>query len=514
MALNPQNPQRGTGVRKEATGVRPAVPAPAAARPATSRVPAQAPAPARPATSRVPAQAPAPAPAAARPAPGARRPGAPAPGGAARPPLRSGAVAAKQGGSGTKYLMLVIIILLAGMVGYCFIPLGGKPPLAIRLARMWGLMKKPAAGGEAASEEAAAPVGLDGRYKAALAIRDRAQSFVADQEQKYKDNPQTLTESDIKHVKEELENYRNQVYLGVDDIAKVVAANGKDTTIAADAAKEELKKQRDAAMALGKALIQWNRSKDQIFAKSDEFVTQKFNPTPAPDPKPAEKRDPKSLLTVVAPASPNDIPKPPDPPKEDPKPAEPKPEPEKPKEDPKPEPEKPKPEPAKPEPEKPKPAEPKPEPEKPKPEPEKPKEDPKPAEPKPEPEKPKPAEPKPEPEKPKEDPKPAEPKPEPKAEKKIDVVLAEADKLIVDGSPMVKEVIGAAKNLPDDTEKLKTLAMKAETAQAFFVKARDAYAGVRDGAPESADIAGKMAKIEKILALLQNAADAIKSKMK
>jgi hypothetical protein len=509
MTLNPQNPQRGTGVRKAATGVRPAVP-----------TPAPAPAPARPATGRVPAVAPAAVPA-ARPAPGARRPGAPAPGGASRAPLRSAAAAPKQGGKGTRYLMLTIIVLLLGMVAYVCIPIGGKPPLAIRLARTLGWIKKPAAGGDAAPEDAAV-VGLDARYKAALAVRERAQNFLADQEQKFKDAPQTLTEVDIKHVVEELEKYRDEVYVGVDDIARVVAANGKETTIAADAAKEEQKKQKTSAMDLGKALVKWKGPKDQIFSKSDEFVTQKFNSTPAPEPKP-EKRDPRSLLTVVAPANPNDIPKPPDPPKEDAKPAEPKPEPEKPKEDPKPEPEKPKPEPekpkedpkpeAKPEPEKPKPAEPKAEPEKPK------------EDPKPEPEKPKPAEPKPEPEKPKEDPKPAEtkpepekpkedPKPEPKAEKKIDVVLAEADKLVLDGFGMAKEVISASKNLPDDQGKLKTLSMKAETAQAFFVKARDSYAGVRESAPETADIAGKMTKVEKILALLQNASDAIKSKMK
>src|SRR5581483_10090509 len=175
----------------------------------------------------------------------------------------------------------------------------------------------------------------------------------------------------------------------------------------ADMAKEEYKKTKAAAMDLGKALVKWKGPKDQIFSAGSDFVTQKFNPAPAPvEPKPAEKRDPRSLLTVVAPATPNDVPKPPDPPKEDPKPAEPKPEPEKPKEDPKPEP--------------------KPEPEKPKPEPEKPKE-----------------EPKPEPEKPKE-----EPKPEPKAEKKIDVVLADADKLVLEGSPLAKDVIGAARNLP------------------------------------------------------------------
>jgi hypothetical protein len=513
MTLNPQNPQRGTGVRKAATGVRPAVPAPApapAARPATGRVPAVAPA-ARPATGRVPAVAPAAEEAAPRAASGtARRPIGAAPGGASRPPLRSGgAAAAKQGGTGTQYLMLTIIILLLGMVAYVCIPIGGKPPLAVRVGRMWGILKKPT---DKPAEDAPV-VGLDAKYKAALAVRERAANFLADQEQKYKDQPQTLTDVDVHRVLGELEKYRAQVYLGVDDVAKVAEANGKDTTIDAATAKEEHKKQKAAANDLGKALVKWKGPKDQIFSASAEFVTQKFNPTPAPAPdKPAEKRDPKSLLTVVAPATPNDLPKPVEPPKEDPKPVEPKPEPEKPKPaEPKPEPEKPKPVEPKPEPEKPK--------EDPKPEPEKPK----PVEPKPEPEKPKPAEPKPEPEKPKEEPKP-EPKPEPekpkeepkpaKVEKKVDVVLADADKLVQDGYPLAKDVIGGSKNLPSDPEKLKTLAMKAETAQAFFVKARDTYTEVKDVAPESANVPASLAKIEKILALLQNASDAIKSKMK
>jgi hypothetical protein len=420
--------------------------------------------------------------------------------------------------------MLTIIILLLGMVAYACIPIGGKPPLAVRLLRMYGVLKKPAAGGDAPAEETAA-VGLDARFAAAIKVRERAQAFLADQEQKYKDAPQTLTDVDVHRILGELETYRDEVYVGVDDIGKVVAANGKDTTISADAAKEEGKKQKAAAMDLGKALVKWKGPKDQIFSKSEEFVANKFNSTPAPESKPAEKRDPKSLLTVVAPATPNDIPKPPDAPKEDPKP-----EPEKPKEDAKPDPEKSKPDPAKPkedpkpEPEKPKPTEPKPDPEKPKPaepkpEADKPKEDPKPEPEKPKPVEPKPAEPKPEPEKPKEDAKPAEPKPEPEKPKeepkaKVDVVLAEGDKLILEGRPMAKDVIDAARNLPSDPEKLKTLSMKAETALAFFVKAKDTYIGIKDVAPESADVAGKIAKIDKILALLQNAADAINSKRK
>ncbi len=467
MALNESNPQRGTGVRKQATGVRPVVSA----------------------------AAPAPA-AAARPG-APRRPGAPAPGGAARPAIRSSQP--KQGGKGVKYLMLGIIVCLGLMVAYLFIPIGAKAPLGIRMARMWGLLPKP---GEEKAPGTEGPVpSLDSKYQFALDVRKRAEAFIEDQ-QKFKDQPQALTDIDVHRVLGELEKFRDEVYLSVDDLGRIVEANGKDTKIAADTAREEQKKQKAFAMELGRQVMKWKGSKDQIFATAaaPDFVANKFT---APDPtrKPEEKKDPNRGATVVAPATPNDVPKPPDPPKEEPKPAEPKPEPEKPKPA---EPEKPKPEPEKPK-EEPKPAEPKPA--EPKPEPEKPK----PVEPKPEPEKPKPAEPKPEPEKPKEEPKP-EPKPEPKVEKKVDVVVAEADKLVLDGTPLAKDVIGGARNLPTDPEKLKTLSMKAETAQAFFVKARDTYASVKDSAPASMDVAAKMTKIEKVLALLQNAADAINSK--
>jgi hypothetical protein len=485
MTMNQPNPQRGTGVRKPGTAVRPN-----------------------------PAAAPAPAPAAAagRP-PAPRRPGAPAPAGA-RPAIRPAPAQPQGSGKLGKIMLLVIIFLLVGMVGYGFIPRGkdkdgnSKPGLFMALLNKYfpGTAAKGKEG-----EEAQLP-DLDRRYKRALDSRDRAKAFL-DEQQKFADSPDKLTELERKRVVDELEKLRAEVESGTDDLARVTAAGGKETKVDAATATEEQKKQKAFAMDLGKSLVKWKGPLGEIFTKAGgpEFVANKFSEK-KPEEKKEEKKDPKRGETVVAPASPNDIPKPPtepEKPKEEPKP-EPKPEPEKPKPEPKPEPEKPKPAEPKPEPEKPK-AEPKPEPEKPKPEPEKPK----PAEPKPEPEKPK-AEPKPDAEKPKAEPeKPKEePKPEPKPEKKIDVVLAEADKLVLDGTPMVKDVIGASKNPPEDLEKLKTLSMKVETAQAFFVKARDTYASVKDEAPASADIAAKMAKIEKILSILQNAGDVIKSKMK
>src|SRR5690242_5298123 len=98
MTMNQPSPQRGTGVRK-ATSVRPNPAAPAA--PSGSQ---------RPTGVR-------PAPAAAAPA------GRPA---GARPALRS---ASQQQGAGKagKYIMLTIIVLLIGMVGYGFVPRGKNP---------------------------------------------------------------------------------------------------------------------------------------------------------------------------------------------------------------------------------------------------------------------------------------------------------------------------------------------------------------------------------------------------
>jgi hypothetical protein len=445
MALNPQNPQRGTDVRR-GTGVRPA-----------------------------PAPAPAPAAGANRPT-STRRPGAPAPapGTGARPVLRS---APQNQGSGKvgKFLLLFIIFALIGMVAYGFIPRKGKDG-ATKPGLFMALLNKYLPMSASKGEADPALPDLDRRYNRAIESREKAKAYLNDQ-QKFAEAPDKLSEVERNRVVMELEKFRIEVESGTDDLARVAAAEGKETKFDAATAKEEQKKQKAFAMELGVALVKWRGPIGEIFKKADapEFVANKFNSSKPEEKKPEEKRDPKRGETFVAPASPNDIPKPPT-------------EPEKPKEDPKPEP--------KPEPEKPKPAEPKPEPEKPKPEPkpepEKPKEEPKP-------------EPKPEPEKPKEEPKPA---------KKVDVLVAEADQLVLEGRPLAVEVLGAAKNLPDNVEKLKTLTMKLETAQAFFVKARDTYASIKDDAPAAADVAAKLGKIEKILELLQKAGDGIKSKLK
>jgi hypothetical protein len=405
--------------------------------------------------------------------------------------MRSAAPQNQGSGKLGKYMLLTIIVLLIGMVAYGFVPRGKNPDGSSKPGLFMALASKyiPALKGSEKPAEDLASASLDACYDRALQVREKAKAYVDDL-QKYKDQTATLGAVEISHVLQDLERFREQVESGMSDLGRVVTANGKETKYDAATAKEEQKKQKEFCMEIGKALVKWKGPKDQIFSTAPDFVVNKFKEKEK-DPeekKPEGRKDPKRGETVVAPATPGDIPKPkeePEKPKEEPKP-EPKPEPEKPKEEPKPEPEKPKPV-AKVD----------------KPEPEKPKEEPKP-EPKPEPEKPKP-----EPEKPKE-----EPKPEPKVERKVDVILADAEKLLADGTPLAKEILAATKNLPDDQEKLKTLSMKVETAQAFFVKARDTFASVKNEAPASADVATRMAKIEKILSILQNAGDGIKSKMK
>jgi hypothetical protein len=133
-----------------------------------------------------------------------------------------------------------------------------------------------------------------------------------------------------------------------------------------------------------------------------------------------------------------------------------------------------------------------------------------------------------EPEKPKEEPKPepapppapeikVEPKPEPPQppERKPEVILADADQVVMNAGPTATEVIRASSdNLPDDSEKRKALLLKCEAVMESLVKAREMYLEVKEGAPASAGVERKLVRIEKVLALLKSTANGIKSGMK
>ncbi len=111
-------------------------------------------------------------------------------------------------------------------------------------------------------------------------------------------------------------------------------------------------------------------------------------------------------------------------------------------------------------------------------------------------------------ERPKEEP-PKEPPP-----KAAEAVLADAERCLIEGAPIFKELAEATRQMPDDETKLRALLRRHEEALALFVKAREAYLSVRDRAPEEAKVGEKIEKTEKILALLQKYGEAIKSRLK
>jgi hypothetical protein len=113
----------------------------------------------------------------------------------------------------------------------------------------------------------------------------------------------------------------------------------------------------------------------------------------------------------------------------------------------------------------------------------------------------------------KEEPPREEPKKEPPP-KSVDVVLAEADKLLVEGSVIFREMVQVSKELPDDPNQLKVLLKRQEEGMALFTRAREAYLSVKDKASPEAKVEERLGKIEKILVLLQKYGDGIKSKLK
>jgi outer membrane biosynthesis protein TonB len=113
----------------------------------------------------------------------------------------------------------------------------------------------------------------------------------------------------------------------------------------------------------------------------------------------------------------------------------------------------------------------------------------------------------------KEEPPKEEPRKEPPP-KSVDVVLAEADKLLVDGSAIFREMVQASKQLPDDQGQLQALLKRQEEGMALFTRAREAYLSVKDKASPESKVEERLGKIEKILGLLQKYGDGIKSKLK
>ncbi len=132
---------------------------------------------------------------------------------------------------------------------------------------------------------------------------------------------------------------------------------------------------------------------------------------------------------------------------------------------------------------------------------------------KPEPEKPKPE---PEPEKPKPEPEKPAPKPEPEKpkEKPIDVILGEAQKAVIEGAGLARQITEGLASPTLDAEQLKTLLAKKEVAVSYLTQAKETYTVNKDKAPDPAAIEKRLVLIEKVLANLQKYEEEIKSRMK
>lgn len=120
-------------------------------------------------------------------------------------------------------------------------------------------------------------------------------------------------------------------------------------------------------------------------------------------------------------------------------------------------------------------------------------------------------EPEPEPE-PEAAPPPAEPPrpPEPQPGE----VIARADALVKESSELALRVIRAAGSLPEAQDALRSLLETCERAIDGLSRAGEAYRSVRDKAPDPAALDRSLGRIEKLLGILQNHREAIKSKLK
>lgn len=107
---------------------------------------------------------------------------------------------------------------------------------------------------------------------------------------------------------------------------------------------------------------------------------------------------------------------------------------------------------------------------------------------------------------PAEPPRPPEPRPQ--------EVLAQADALVKENSDLALRVIQAVGSLPEAQEALHSLLETCERAMEGLGRARDSYRGVRARVPDPSALDQSLEKIEKLLGILQNHRDAIKSKMK
>jgi hypothetical protein len=107
----------------------------------------------------------------------------------------------------------------------------------------------------------------------------------------------------------------------------------------------------------------------------------------------------------------------------------------------------------------------------------------------------------------------AEP-PAPVEERPVSTLLAEAEQLKSQGAALLREVIEAMKKPPEETEALKALLSKAESACSTLAKSRDGFILAKEKAPDPAAIDETVSKLGRVLDLAAKHLEAIKSRLK
>lgn len=98
--------------------------------------------------------------------------------------------------------------------------------------------------------------------------------------------------------------------------------------------------------------------------------------------------------------------------------------------------------------------------------------------------------------------------------RRVDRLLSEAERLVIDGSVIVRRISDKVKALPDDVDQLKTILQQNEEANGLFVKARETYVLAKDKAPDPAAVDQKIVKIDNVLEYLRKVADRVKAKLR
>jgi DNA-binding protein H-NS len=110
--------------------------------------------------------------------------------------------------------------------------------------------------------------------------------------------------------------------------------------------------------------------------------------------------------------------------------------------------------------------------------------------------------------------RPASPKPAKAEERPDKALLAEAERLKVEGWVLLRDVVVAMKTPPEEQETLKTLFLKVDSATALLTKAREGFLSAKEKASDPASIDETISILGRVLGIADRYSESIKSRLK